>query len=290
MRGFIQKYYKVVLAQLGAYGISWLLVTHVFLGPLPVVSPAFKENVAQSPQRIAQVAKKVPDKLVSIATFVRTRQSTPTTHSSGNSRLPSPWVFTTTPTSIPPGGGQPTALPTQAQSLPTLVPAPTSIFQRSPSPQSQPTSQPRPTARPQPTRPPTATPIPETPANLAQKEQATLDEINARRRNAGVAPVRAIASLTQAARSHAAWMDQGAGMSRCGHAGEGGTNPQQRARSAGYPGYGIGEIVACAYPTPKGAVDGWMSSPGHKAIMLSRQFRVVGIGWSGAQAVGVFGE
>lgn len=303
IKSFIQKYYKVVLAHIGAYGISWYLITYVFLGPLPVVSPAFKQQVKESPKTVVAVAKDVPVLLAEIASSIKERiplpngQSTTGTHTSGDSHIPSPWVLAI-PT--PMGGVEPTPpWRDDSRNIPTTVPtypAPTSVWptQAGPFPTTvgqRPTSVPAPTKRPQPTRVPTPTAIPETPASLSQKEQDTLSEFNARRAQVGAPPVRAVSTLAQAARVHATWMAAGSGLSRCGHDGEGGSTPFDRARAAGYRSRGgVGEIVACAYPTAKAAVDAWMQSPGHKAIMLDPSYTMVGVGWNGRMVVGVFGQ
>src|SRR5919109_1185606 len=48
---------------------------------------------------------------------------------------------------------------------------------------------------------------------------------------------------------------------------------------AGYTGWSaIGENIAAGYPTPEAVVAGWMSSPGHRANILSPNFTEIGIG------------
>ena len=296
MEELIHKYYKVVVAQIGAYGLSYVLISHVFLGPLPVMSPDFKQNVAQSPEKVATVIKELPGKLVEFASAVQERIPHKETPRTDQAALPSPWVFVVhTPTPTPYGTPGPTAYP---DPKPTKTPSDDGGFPRIPLPtlfqptKPDPTSPPQqnPTAVPTTKPKPTATPVPTKPVSLAQKERETLDEINKKRRAHGASPVIAHSALTKAARDHAAWMSAGGGLSRCGHAGSGGSNPQQRAQKAGYKGFGVGEIVACAHPTAKAAVAGWMSSPPHKAILIDRNMKEVGIGWGNNMAVAVFGS
>jgi uncharacterized protein YkwD len=66
---------------------------------------------------------------------------------------------------------------------------------------------------------------------------------------------------------------------------EGDGTPVSRAANAGYMAgaraWGIGENLEWATDgaaTPKGVVRAWMKSPEHRSVILSRQFRQVGIG------------
>src|SRR5262249_50716989 len=53
----------------------------------------------------------------------------------------------------------------------------------------------------------------------------------------------------------------------------------ERDGQAGYTGWiAIGENIAAGYQTPDAVVAGWMSSPGHRANILSTQFTEIGIG------------
>jgi uncharacterized protein YkwD len=289
MRDIFLRYYKVILAQVGAYMFTWYLVTYVFLGPLPVVSPSFKKNVAKSPEIISagfvEFASSVKERVLDLKPDVVPEE---------DGYVPEPWVMV-----IPtPMGGVPTSTP-YPTSAPTALPTPTPQpeapqQQRRSQPTQQPTPVPtrRPTKAPPrmpdvPTAPPTPTPTPVVPAE--QKEQGTLEEINKRRQEAGAPPVSLQWALVDAAHAHGAWMGAGTGYSRCGHGGDGGSNPFQRAAAAGYRG-DVGEIVSCNWPTPKQAVQAWMDSPGHKAIMLDPQRTDIGIGWGGNMAVAVLGR
>ena len=39
----------------------------------------------------------------------------------------------------------------------------------------------------------------------------------------------------------------------------------------------VGENVAYGYPTGKAAMQGWMNSPGHRANILNKDYRVIGV-------------
>jgi len=86
---------------------------------------------------------------------------------------------------------------------------------------------------------------------------------------------------------HAALMDAAAAhsldMASTGnpsHTGSDGSDPDDRIRRAGYnPGY-WGECVAAGYPTPAEVVAGWMNSPPHRDILLSRNYVHIGAGYA----------
>jgi uncharacterized protein YkwD len=66
---------------------------------------------------------------------------------------------------------------------------------------------------------------------------------------------------------------------------EGDGNPASRAAGAGYMAgaraWGVGEDLEWGegrMGTPKAIVRGWMRSPEHRSVLLSRRFRQVGVG------------
>src|ERR1700758_1253076 len=65
-----------------------------------------------------------------------------------------------------------------------------------------------------------------------------------------------------------------------GHVGSDGSSPQARIADAGYPGTGYtGEIVywgTGSAATPGAALDSWMGSPPHRAIILNCAFTAAG--------------
>lgn len=64
------------------------------------------------------------------------------------------------------------------------------------------------------------------------------------------------------------------------HTGSDGSDPDDRIRRTGYsPGY-WGECVAAGYPTPAEVVAGWMNSPPHRDILLSRNYVHIGAGYA----------
>ncbi|KXK10446.1 MAG: Cysteine-rich secretory protein family protein [Microgenomates bacterium OLB23] len=119
------------------------------------------------------------------------------------------------------------------------------------------------------------TSIPASPTTL---EQQILELINQRRTAAGLQTVTIDGALSTAARNHSTYM--ASSRVGCTHIGQNGSSPLDRAKSAGYNGQVIGETVACGYTTALGAVDGWWSSPPHKAILTSPNARQIGIGWA----------
>ena len=99
--------------------------------------------------------------------------------------------------------------------------------------------------------------------------------VNVRRVEAGLRPVRLHLDIHTAARKHSA--DQ-ARMNRMTHIGSDGSNAGQRISREGYRWSAWGENVAMGYPTPRAVVRAWMHSPGHRANILTRSFRHIGVG------------
>jgi uncharacterized protein YkwD len=104
--------------------------------------------------------------------------------------------------------------------------------------------------------------------------------INKKRARNHVKPVREDGLLDAAAQSHT---DAMTSQDFFSHEGDG--NPASRAANAGYTAgasaWGIGEDLfwgAAKRSTPWATVEAWMHSPEHRSVMLSRQFRQVGVG------------
>jgi thermitase len=126
---------------------------------------------------------------------------------------------------------------------------------------------PVPSVRPSPTR------IPPTPAG--DQARQTIQLINDYRESRGLPRLPEDTRLDQAAE----WQSKDMNDNRfCGHFGTDGSNPFDRMRRAGYPLRTGGEIVACGYTSPADAVQGWIHSPGHHAIIVSRTFSDIGCG------------
>lgn len=139
------------------------------------------------------------------------------------------------------------------------------------------------------TSPPVSVPAPiETPPAVvpqpaSPEAQQLLDAHNALRSRAGLPPLSLDSALQQAAERHAAWM---ARTGRMSHAGENGSDFWQRSRAAGYQGQGGGENIAMGYSSIPAVMQGWMTSRGHRANILRREFRHVGA----ASAAGAHGR
>lgn len=58
-----------------------------------------------------------------------------------------------------------------------------------------------------------------------------------------------------------------------------GTLPGNRMTAAGYTWSSAAENIAAGYSTPSAVVNGWMSSPGHRANILSTSRRDIGVGY-----------
>jgi len=97
---------------------------------------------------------------------------------------------------------------------------------------------------------------------------ALLEEINATRAANGCGPVSTDPQLTVAAARQANDMLENGVMN---HTGSDGSSPVQRVTDAGYAPYAtVGEIVFWGTGTagsPAAAVNWWMNSPGHRAII-----------------------
>jgi uncharacterized protein YkwD len=121
-----------------------------------------------------------------------------------------------------------------------------------------------------------ASPAEAAPAKVS--EQALQDEVNrltnVERTEAGCPALTVNAQLTKASREHSAWMAQTGTFS---HVGAGGSDFVSRAEAAGHTSP-AGENIAWSYRTAAAVVDGWMSSPGHRANMLNCASKTVGVG------------
>jgi uncharacterized protein YkwD len=99
--------------------------------------------------------------------------------------------------------------------------------------------------------------------------------VNDQRRAAGLASLREVAALHDAADWHNLYMSN----TNCfAHQCPGEPDPGQRAVNAGYPSRAIGENIAAGYVTPADTVTGWMNSPGHRAAILGN-YTDIGCGY-----------
>lgn len=109
--------------------------------------------------------------------------------------------------------------------------------------------------------------------SLTGQEESLLDAINRARAARGVQPLRIGVRLQRAARAHSR------AMVRSGSFTHG--NWYHRLRSFGVDGNTVGETIAWgvgSHGSASAIVGMWLASPSHRATMLARGFRRVGVG------------
>ncbi len=100
---------------------------------------------------------------------------------------------------------------------------------------------------------------------------------NQYRQAAGCPPLTLSPQLTQAAQRHT---DDMAYNDFFDHTGSDGSSPGDRIRDTGYDFLLAGENIAAGYPTAQEVVEGWMSSPPHRANILNCDYREIGVGYT----------
>ena len=112
--------------------------------------------------------------------------------------------------------------------------------------------------------------------------RATLCQLNAERKRRGMRPLRLNRNLSAAARAHSRAMARRHFFS---HDSLNGASFLDRIRRTGYlhgaRSWNVGENIAYGsgrLSTPRSIGRAWMNSPGHRANILSRSFRSIGIG------------
>ncbi len=108
---------------------------------------------------------------------------------------------------------------------------------------------------------------------LSPQEQELFEIINAERVALGLGTVQLRTDLNCAAARHS--QDIGTTQT-CTHTGSDGSSPSTRVQDCGGAGWS-GEIVACGQGTPRSAVDAWIGSPGHNAIMFTPGQQYIGV-------------
>ncbi|WP_394198455.1 CAP domain-containing protein [Litoreibacter albidus] len=98
--------------------------------------------------------------------------------------------------------------------------------------------------------------------------------LNAARAANGLAPLRASAKLTAAARAHAQDMARTGGFS---HVGSDRSRPSDRVRAQGYGYCYVAENIAKGQETPERVMQSWMSSAGHRKNNLSPKAAEYGV-------------
>jgi uncharacterized protein YkwD len=114
------------------------------------------------------------------------------------------------------------------------------------------------------------------PADAPALANRVVELTNIERQKAGLPPLTVNVQLSQAAQRYSDVLATDACFAHtCGPLPE----MTQRDAQVGYDGWtAIGENIAAGYPTPEAVVAGWMNSEGHRANILSPNYREIGIG------------
>ena len=111
------------------------------------------------------------------------------------------------------------------------------------------------------------------PDGLGGELRIVLDELNTVRASHGLPALRLDDSLTQSAQGHACTMARAGTFT---HDGSGGA--KARMKRAGCKTRLSGENIAMGFASGSRTMDLWMNSPGHRRIILTRNFTRVGLG------------
>lgn len=111
--------------------------------------------------------------------------------------------------------------------------------------------------------------------DLGRVRAEMLARVNAARRKAGVAPLRASADLDQAAQRHAEDM---LARGYFAHQSPERKSVRERAQAAGYDWRTIGENIAENQFSVDEVMETWLRSPGHRRNILSPDFKELGVG------------
>jgi uncharacterized protein YkwD len=87
-------------------------------------------------------------------------------------------------------------------------------------------------------------------------EKAIVEQTNAQRGRYGLPALEVDVTLMKGARNHTIWMARNRSL--------------QHSR-------GVAENIAMGYPTTAAAMSGWMNSSGHRANILNRSYRHIGV-------------
>jgi uncharacterized protein YkwD len=109
--------------------------------------------------------------------------------------------------------------------------------------------------------------------DLTAEENKVIELVNAERKKADIPPVIANPKLMQAARSHSANM---ARKKELAHVLDG-KGPGERLKDVGYSNGGWGENCAAGQKTPAEAMYSWMNSEPHKANLLGKDYKEIGV-------------
>lgn len=111
-------------------------------------------------------------------------------------------------------------------------------------------------------------------------QEQVLALLNAERTASGLPALRRVATLEQAAQTYSETMMHATagGPVYLAHLGPDGSTLGRRVSATGYVWYSLGETLAAGQKSPQQLVAEWMSSPLHRANILSRDYRDVGLG------------
>jgi uncharacterized protein YkwD len=115
------------------------------------------------------------------------------------------------------------------------------------------------------------------PGGNSSFEAEVISLINQERANEGLSALSNQSQLTSAARTHS---DDMACNNFFSHTSPTTGSPFDRIAAAGYSYSAAGENIAAGYGSPSALVDGWMSSSGHRANILSTNFTQIGVGYA----------
>jgi uncharacterized protein YkwD len=121
--------------------------------------------------------------------------------------------------------------------------------------------------------------------DLAAVRKQIVAAVNAERRKAGLALVKANADLDEAAQKHAEDM---LARNFFAHESPSGTTVRERARAAGYRWRTIGENIAEGQLSVREVMDTWMRSPGHRRNILDKSFKELGVGLAMGSSGGTY--
>lgn len=107
---------------------------------------------------------------------------------------------------------------------------------------------------------------------ITQSEKEVIDLTNAERAKFGLPALKMSPALMSAARTHAHGM---ARFNMLSHNLNGGV--LNRCRAAGYRSGFVGENIGWNYRSSRGAVLGWLRSPGHRQNMLRGDYTEIGV-------------
>jgi uncharacterized protein YkwD len=110
---------------------------------------------------------------------------------------------------------------------------------------------------------------------ISEEEQKLVDLTNEARQKEKLPPLKPNKTLFAVARAHSANM---ARQNQMNHVLDG-KSPGQRIKASGYAYSSFGENIAFSMGWSLAQVmDGWMKSPGHRANILRKEYREIGIG------------